>query len=156
MQVREAAVESRQLPFAASRELGEVRIGYLSVTDDTTDFYFDERDNVGPELVAVRRLDRADDITRGCRGLPRAHQESINERTSSEVTTVPTLTRGNPVLRSSESAAVRPAPRPRRMRSATVSLSVRWVSRAIASACLCRSSGRSIVVRTPNSSIVAS
>jgi hypothetical protein len=64
------------------------------------------------------------------------HSSSSNERTSSEVTTVPTLTRGNTVPGSMEIAAVLPAPRPRRIRSATVSLNVRWVSRVIASACL--------------------
>jgi hypothetical protein len=53
------------------------------------------------------------------------HSSSSNERTSSEVTTVPTLTRGNPVLGSAESVAVWPASMPRRMRSATVSLNVR-------------------------------
>src|ERR1700733_13224040 len=79
----------------------------------------------------------------------RRHSSSSNERTSSEVTTLPTLIRGNPVLGSLDIAAVLVAPRPRRMRSATVSLNVRWVSRAIASACLCRSLGGSMVVRTP-------
>ena len=50
----------------------------------------------------------------------RRHSSSSKERTSSEVTTVPTVTRGSPVLGSMEIAAVLPAPRPRRMRSATV------------------------------------
>ena len=55
----------------------------------------------------------------------RRHSSSSNERTSSVVTTVPTLTRGNPVRGSVEIAAGPPARRPRRTRSATVSLNVR-------------------------------
>src|ERR1700741_2633204 len=90
------------------------------------------------------------------RGDQRRHASSSNERTSSEVTTVPTLTKGNPVLGSREITAVLPALRPRLMRSATVWLNVRWVSLAIASALLCRSSGRSMVVRTTNRNIIAS
>lgn len=76
VQVRQTAIECRQLPFAASCELSKVSICYLSVTDHTTDLYIGERDTVGPELVAVRTLDCTDDIPRSCRGLPRPHQES--------------------------------------------------------------------------------
>ena len=156
--VRKAAVESRQLPFAASYELSKMGICHLSVTDHTASRYISERDTVRPELVAVSTLDCSDDISRGCRGLPRPQQESnkaplcdrarrkscvgcrqpfrggvvmhmlgddqcdehvrveqrgqsssSNERTSSEVTTVPTLTRGNPVLGSMEISSVLPA-----------------------------------------------
>jgi hypothetical protein len=56
VQVRQTAIESRQLPFAASCELSKVGICYLSVTDHATDLYIGERDTVGPELVAVRTL----------------------------------------------------------------------------------------------------
>ena len=76
VQVRQAAIESRQLPFAASCELSKVGICYLSVTDHTANPYISERDTVGPELVAVRTLDCTDDIARSCRGLPRPQQES--------------------------------------------------------------------------------
>ena len=76
VQVRQAAIESRQLPLAASCELSKVGICYLSVTDHTANPYISERDTVGPELVAVRTLDCADDIPRSCRGLPRPQQES--------------------------------------------------------------------------------
>jgi hypothetical protein len=76
VQVRQAAIESRQLPFAASCELSKVGICYLSVTDHTSDLYIGERDTVGPELVAIRTLDYFDDIARSCRGLPHPHQES--------------------------------------------------------------------------------
>ena len=41
----------------------------------------------------------------------RGHSSSSNERTSSGVTTVPTLTRGSPVLGSMEIASVLAAPR---------------------------------------------
>jgi hypothetical protein len=74
--VRQAAIESCQLTFAASCELSKVGICYLSVTDHTTDLYIGERHTVGPELVVVRLLDCADDLARGCRGLPRPQQES--------------------------------------------------------------------------------
>jgi hypothetical protein len=96
-------------------------------------------------MMHMIRDDECDEYVRveECR-----HSSSSNERTSSEVTTVPTLIKGKPVLGSSAIEAVLAAPRPRRIRSATVSLNVRWVSRAIASACLCRSLGRSMVVRT--------
>jgi len=87
----------------------------------------------------------------------RRHSSSSRDRTSSEVTIVPTLRRGNPVLGSFDITAEElGAPRPRRMRSTTVSLSVRRVSRAIACACLCRSSGRSMVVRICHHNISAS
>lgn len=76
VQVRQAAIESRQLPFAASCELSKVGICYLSVTDHTTDLYIGERGTVRPELVVVRTLDCADDIPRSCRGLPRPDQET--------------------------------------------------------------------------------
>jgi len=76
VQVRQAAIESRQLPFAASCELSKVGICHLSVTDHTTDLYIGERDAVRPELVAVRTLDCADDIPRSCRGLPGPDQET--------------------------------------------------------------------------------
>jgi len=76
VQVRQTAIESRQLPFAASCQLSKVGICHLSVTDHTTDLYIGERDAVGPELVAIRALDRTDDIPRSCRGLPRPDQES--------------------------------------------------------------------------------
>ena len=84
------------------------------------------------------------------------HSWSSSARTSSEVTTVPTLTRGSPVRGSTDVAVERPARRPRWMRSATVSLNVRRVSRAIACTCLCSSSGMSIVVRTLHTSVTAS
>ena len=42
MQVRKAAIESRQLPLAASCELSKVGICYLPVTDHTTDLYISE------------------------------------------------------------------------------------------------------------------
>ena len=76
VQVRQAAIESGQLPFAASCELSEVGIRHLSVTDHTTDLDVGERDTVRPELVTVRTFDRADDIPSDCRGLPRPDQET--------------------------------------------------------------------------------
>jgi hypothetical protein len=42
VQVRKAAIESRQLPLAASCELSKVGICYLPVTDHTTDLYISE------------------------------------------------------------------------------------------------------------------
>jgi hypothetical protein len=50
----------------------------------------------------------------------RCHSSSSNDRTSSEVTTRPTLTRGNPVLGSVEVALVLAVFSPRRIRSTTV------------------------------------
>ena len=46
MEVRQAAIETWPLPFAASCELSEVGICHLSVTDHTTDLYIGERDSV--------------------------------------------------------------------------------------------------------------
>lgn len=57
VQVRHAAIESRQLPVAASRELGKEGIGHLSVTNYTPYFDPSERGSVGSEFVAVRSLD---------------------------------------------------------------------------------------------------
>ena len=53
VQVRQAAIESRQLPFAASCELCKIGVCYLPVTDHTADLHIGERDTVGPELVLV-------------------------------------------------------------------------------------------------------
>jgi hypothetical protein len=84
------------------------------------------------------------------------HTSSSSDRTSSEVTTRPTVTSGNPVLGSVDVKTVLVPPSPRCIRSTTVWLNVRRVSRPIASACLCRSSGRSIIVRAPKFNSAAS
>lgn len=107
----------------------------------------------GPLVVHMFNHDQRDQHVRieQC-----SHSSSSNDRTSSDVTIVPTLTVGNPVRGSVAIVAVLVlALRPRLMRSATVSLKLRWVSRAIAWACLCRSSGKSTVVRIVKS-IIAS
>ena len=78
MEVRQATVESRQLPVATSRELREVGIGHLPMTDNTADLDISERDAVGPELVASHPLECADDITRG-RGELAAPEKESNE-----------------------------------------------------------------------------
>jgi hypothetical protein len=76
MEMRQAAVESRQLSFATSSELSKISIGDLPMTDYAGDLYIDERNTVRPELVTFRTLERADDIERNCRRLPSPDQES--------------------------------------------------------------------------------
>ena len=76
VQVRQPTIESRQLPFAASGELGKVSICHLPVPDHTLDLDLGERDTVGPELVVASALDCPDDISCIRRGLPHPHQES--------------------------------------------------------------------------------
>ena len=76
VQVRQGAIESRQLAVAASCELGKVGIGHLSMADDTSKLHISERHTVRPELVAFRTLDCADDIARGRCRLPGPQQES--------------------------------------------------------------------------------
>jgi hypothetical protein len=78
--------------------------------------------------IAVGHLSVADDTFERYVG----ERQSSKDRTASEVTTVPTLTSGRPVLVSFESVVVLVVLGPRRIRSATVSLNVRLVSRAIA------------------------
>lgn len=68
--MRQAAVESRQSPFTVTRQLRKLGVCHLPMPDHTADFYIDERHTVGPELVAARPLDRADDTEHGCCGLP--------------------------------------------------------------------------------------
>jgi hypothetical protein len=61
VQVRQAAIESRQLAVAASCKLPKVRIGHLSMTDDASKLHIGERHTVRTELVAIRTVDCADD-----------------------------------------------------------------------------------------------
>src|SRR6185312_13742471 len=76
------------------------------------------------------------------------HSSSSRSRlTSSDVMTRPSFTVGKPVSSSQpNSGPVSLSPSPRRMSHATASLSVQDRSRAIAFACRCKSSGRSMVV----------
>jgi len=93
-------------------------------------------DNKGDENVRVEQ---------------RRHCSSSSARTSSVLMTLPRLTTGSPVLGLRDGWDDLPWSIPRRISSATISLSVRDVSRAIDMAWRCRSSGRSIVVRTLSS-----
>jgi len=76
VQVRQAAIESRQLAVASSCELSKVGIRHLPVTDHTIKLHISERDTVRPELVALSTLDCADDILRSHRRLAGPQQES--------------------------------------------------------------------------------
>ncbi len=76
VQVRQSIVKCRKSPTVASRELGKVSIGYLSVTDDAGDLHIGERDAVRPEFMAVQRSDCGDHLTRRCSGLPRSNEKS--------------------------------------------------------------------------------
>jgi len=70
VQVRQATIESRQLPVASSRELSKVGIRHLPVTDHTAKLQISERDTVRlPELMVVSSLDCADDSLRSHRRL---------------------------------------------------------------------------------------
>jgi len=196
VQVRESLIKGGESAVVRSRQLCKVRISHLSMTNDTGEPNFGERQTVRPEFVPRVARNSGDDLLgetgrlsvsdqktnqtalryrTGCEffltprepfhgrlmmnvignhqcnkdvGIEqRRHSSSSSDLTSSEVITVPRLTTGRPVLGLCDTSAWEPKPKPRRRRSAIVSLNVRWVSRAIACACLCRSSGKSIVVR---------
>jgi hypothetical protein len=57
MQVRQAAIQGRQLSVAASGQLGKVGVGHLSVPDDAAKFDISESHGIGTEFVASRPLD---------------------------------------------------------------------------------------------------
>ena len=76
VQVRQVAIESRQLAVAASCELSTVSIGHLSTADDTSKLHIGERHTVRPEVVTIRTLDCTDDIARSHRQLLGLQQES--------------------------------------------------------------------------------
>jgi hypothetical protein len=63
VQVRQTAIEGRQMPLAASGELSKVGVRHLSMTDHTRNVHLSERLAVGPELVALRAFNRGDDIS---------------------------------------------------------------------------------------------
>ena len=62
VQVRQTAIEGRQMPVAASGELSKVGVRHLSMTDHTRNVHLSERLAVRPELVALRAVNRGDDI----------------------------------------------------------------------------------------------
>jgi len=76
VQVCKAAIESCQLPAAASRELCQVGVGNLPVTHHTLELDLGESDTVGPELVAACALQRADGVPRSGDGLAGPKEES--------------------------------------------------------------------------------
>lgn len=84
VELREPTVESSESTVVHSSQLRQIRIGHLSMTNNTGEVDIVERDAVRPEFVPLIRSDPVDELSCRTRSLPfpqqQAYQAALRHR----------------------------------------------------------------------------